>query len=234
MAGQIPSAKSLFEEALQKDPEADVNTLQRRTYELMVSYRAGYYESRVDALLSELGLPADLGQKMKRKLLKPVTVDDKEYSNFMEEVSRRISQVFQPVSGRLSELCAERELNRNGLQADINYTMRKERTDIIVYYPSFQKGQAKHRIEVKAVRIRERGTRGLAFDGDSLFGFFSEPNEFSRSNVDVIDRYCLERGGFCYMPLSTLEQMTCKGKRFRENTRFGVDMAGFAKTGQLV
>ena len=233
MAGSIPSAKSLFQEALQKDPEADVNTLHSRTFELMVSYRSRYYESRVDSILSELGLTSDVREMIKKKLLEPIVVGDKEYSNFMEEVSRRVSQAFQPISGNLAELCAERELLRLGLKRDIHYTRRKERTDIIVYYPTVQESQRRHRVEVKNVKLRERATRGLAFDGDSLFGFFNQLGEFTRSNVDVLDSLSEKTGGYCYLPPAILEKLEYRGKRFRSNIDFGSDMAEFAKKGRL-
>jgi hypothetical protein len=137
----------------------------------MIFYRSEYYESRVNSILSELSLPLDIHEKVKKKLLEPIVVGDKKYSNFMEEVSRRVSQVFQPISGNLAELCAERELIRFGLRRDVHYTRKKERTDIIVYYPALREFQRRHRVEVKNVSLRERATRGLAFDGDSLFRF---------------------------------------------------------------
>jgi len=233
MAGRIPSAESLFQEALQKDPEADVNALHSRTFELMVSYRSRYYESRVDSILSELGLPLDVHKMIKRKLLEPIVVGDKEYSNFMEEVSRRVSQAFQPISGNLAELCAERELLRSGLRRDIHYTRKKERTDIIIYYPTVRESQRRHRVEVKNVSLRERATRGLAFDGDSLFGFFNQRGEFTRSNVDVLDSLCQKTGGYCYLPHAILERLEYKGERFRPNINFGSDMARFVKKGRL-
>jgi hypothetical protein len=50
----------------------------------------------------------------------------------------------------------------------------------------------KHRIEVKNVKIRERATRGLLFDGDSLFGFFDDESEFTESNVEKMYFYTLK------------------------------------------
>jgi hypothetical protein len=38
----------------------------------------------------------------------------------------------------------------------------------MVYYPDLRNQKSKHRVEVKNVKLRERGVRGLAFDGDSM------------------------------------------------------------------
>lgn len=151
----------------------------------------------------------------------------------MEEASRRVSQTFQVISGNLAELCAQRELGRVGLEKDVHFTVKKERTDIIVYHPNIRSSQLKHRVEVKNVKLRERGTRGLGFDGDSLFGFFNDPGEFSRGNVQVIDTFCQNRNGYSYIPPLTLEQMIYRGARFRPNTQFGNDMLAFARTGRI-
>ncbi len=186
----IPSAEDIFKEILSTYPDIDVNSLHAKTYELMVSYRSRYYEIRVDELLRDLNLPKEVHDKVKKKLLEPITVNNKKYSNFMEEVSRRISQAFQPISGYLAELCAERELQRAGLVRDLHYTRRKERTDLIIYYPDVNSCKTRHRVEVKNVSLRERATRGLAFDGDSLFGFFNQLREFTESNVKILDDLC--------------------------------------------
>lgn len=227
----IPSAEDIFREALRSNSNLDVNSLHRKTFELMVEYRSKYYERRVDELLAELDLPKEIHQRVKDKLLKPIVVEGKEYSNFMEEVSRRVSQAFQPISGHLAELCAERELNRAGLVKGLHYTRRKERTDLIIYYPDMYSWKAKHRVEVKNVSLRERAVRGLAFDGDSLFGFFNQLREFTESNIKVLEGQCAKTGGYCYIPPDTLGQISHPTTRFRPNTRFGEDMAGFAKEG---
>jgi len=229
----IPSARELVEEAVRLNPSADVNTIHRRTYELMIRYRSEYYERKVDAFLSQLNLEPELRDRIKRKMLEPVVVGDVEYSNFMEEASRRVSQTFQVVSGNIAELCAERELIRVGLRKNVHYKRRIERTDIIVYFPNVQKQRAKHRVEVKNVKLRERATRGLAFDGDSLFGFFNDPSEFTKSNVQIIDEYCTRTGGYCYVPPETMEKMRIVGSRFRSNILFGRDMLHFVENGVL-
>ena len=172
MAQSIPSARTLLQQVLKRAPNLDVNSLHAEAFDLMIFYRSKYYEDGVDSFLSKLDLPDNLRAQIKQQMLKPVVVADKEYSNFMEEISRRVSQAFQPISGKVAELCAERELTRIGLVKGINYTKERGPTDIIVYYPSARQFTLKHSIEVKNVKLRERATRGLLFDGDSLFGFF--------------------------------------------------------------
>jgi hypothetical protein len=86
---------------------------------------------------------------------------------------------------------------------------------------------------MKNVSLRERATRGLAFDGDSLLGFFNQPNEFTESNVEVFENLCIKTGGYCYVPPKILEVIPYKTKRFKPNNQFGEDMAVFAKTGKM-
>ena len=56
-----------------------------------------------------IDIPEDMRMKVEKELLKPIKVGDIEYSNFMEETSRRISQTFQVLSGNIAELCVERD-----------------------------------------------------------------------------------------------------------------------------
>jgi hypothetical protein len=229
----VPSAESILREALRNNPDFDVNSLHGETFRLMIHYRTDYYERRVDEILSELNLPKEMHDKVKRKLLEPIVVRGKEYSNFMEEVSRRVSQAFQPISGHLAELCAQRELERAGLRKDYHFTRRKERTDFIIYHPQIQSFRTRHRVEVKNVSLRERATRGLAFDGDSLFGFFNQLNEFTESNVKVLEDLCTKTNGYCYIPPNVLRQIPYRTTRFKPNTQFGQDMAAFVRTGRM-
>jgi hypothetical protein len=242
----VPPSESILKEALTINPNFDINALHEQTFHLMVLHRGKYYERRVKEVLSPLHLPNEIYEKIREKLLEPVDVGGKTYSNFMEEVSRRISQAFQPISGQLAELCARRELEKEGLQVGINFTIREERTDITVYCPEVQKStltnmrqefpQAstnKHRVEVKNVSLRERAARGLAFDGDSLLGFFNQPNEFTESNLQVFENLCNKTGGNCYVPPELLEELPYRPKCFRPNTRFGKDMAAFAANGKI-
>lgn len=229
----IPPAESMLNEALRNNPNLDLNSLHNETFRLMIRYRSEYYERRVNEILSDLNLPQEIHDKVKAKLLQPIVVGDKEYSNFMEEVSRRVSQAFQPISGYLAELCAQRELERAGLRKDYHFTRRKERTDFIIYYPNLHSPKARHRVEVKNVSLRERATRGLAFDGDTLFGFFDQLSEFTESNVKVLEDLCVKTNGYCYIPPETLRSIPYTTARFRPNTRFGQDMAEFAKDGRI-
>ncbi len=229
----IPSAADLVEEAVRSNPSADLNTIHSRTYELMIHYREGYYERKVDAFVAQLNLTPELRERIKGKMLEPLVADGVEYSNFMEEASRRVSQTFQVISGNIAELCAERELTRIGMERNVHYKRKIEGTDIIVYFPDFLSNRAKHRVEVKNVKLRERGTRGLAFDGDSMFGFFDEPSEFTESNVKVINDHCTRVGGYSYVPPETLRQIRKAGPRFRSNSLFGQDMLHFVRDGIL-
>jgi len=234
MTRTMPSAQAIIEEALLQNPNLEINSLHGLAFKLMISHRARYYEESVNKFLSKLDISDELRRRIKQEMLKPIKVENKEYSNFMEEVSRRVSQAFQPISGNIAELCAERELTKAGLVKGINYTRKKERTDFIIYYPDISKNKTKHRIEVKNVKLRERATRGLSFDGDSLFGFFNDENELTESNVEVIDQLCTETGGYCYIPPATINKMQYKGIHFRPNTVFGHDMWAFAMTGEII
>jgi hypothetical protein len=233
MVQGIPSAQALIREALATNPTLDVNSLHAKVFDLMVHYRSEYYEASADSFLSSLDLPEELKIKIKRKMLKPVIVGDKEYSNFMEEVSRRISQAFQPISGNVAELCVERELAGVGLVKNVNFTRREGRTDFTVYHPDTRNFKSRHRIEVKNVKIRERATRGLLFDGDSLFGFFDDEGEFTEPTTQLIDSLCEKTGGYCYMPPATLKKIPYNAMRLRPNTLFARDMLGFARVGKV-
>ena len=230
----IPSAIEILQNAEKINLNFDINQLHSKTFELMKQYRTNYYESRVNQLLSSkdlVNMPNEMKSKIKKELLNPIIANEIEYSNFMEEVSRRVSQTFQVISGNLAELCVERELNKIGLKININYIRKKERTDFIIYYRNIGKPVKKHRIEVKNVKLRERGARGLAFDGDSMIGFFDEPSEFTESNIEIIDEHCKKTGGYCYIPLKTLELIKNKTKRFKTNTELALDMKKFVAVG---
>lgn len=232
----IPSSIEIVEEANKINPEFDINGLHSKTFELIKKYREKYYRNKVHSLLSRpslLNVPKETRLKIEKELLEPIKIADKEYSNFMEETSRRISQTFQVLSGNIAELCVEKELIKVGLKLEIHYDKKKERTDFIIYYPTKGKFKNRHRIEVKNVKLRERGTRGLAFDGDSMIGFFNQPSEFTESNVKIIDEHCKQTGGYCYVPPETLSTMKHKGERFKSNTEIGKDMLEFMKEGSI-
>ena len=179
LKGLIPSAIEILKDAEKVNPKFDINQLHSKTFELMKKHRAIYYESRVNELLSRKDLvriPNEIKLKIKKELLEPIIANENEYSNFMEEVSRRVSQTFKVISGNLAELCVERELNKIGLKLNLNYVKKKERTDFIVYHPNMNNPIKRHRIEGKNVKLRESGARVLALDGDRLVGSFYEPS----------------------------------------------------------
>lgn len=229
----FPSAANLVEEAIRKSRTADINLIHSTSYELMLNYKTKYYAQKIDTFLSTLDIEPELRKEIRQKMLTPIVANGVEYSNFMEEASRRISQVFQPISGNIAELCAERDLIRIGLRKGLHYRKKAERADIVVYYPDAYKPKSKHRVEVKNVKLRERGTRGLIFDGDSLFGFFDDPREFTQSNCEIIDMNCNQSKGYCYLPPITLSKIQYRTERFKENTKFGEDISFFIKNGYL-
>lgn len=231
--GIIPSAKELLDLAIKHKLKANVNELHTETFKLMIEFRTKYYEEKVDKFLSKLNIDDRIRKMLKEKMLEPIEANGVVYSNFMEEASRRVSQTFQVISGSLAELCAERELIHVGLIENKHYAKRRERTDITLYHPNIDNAKSKHRVEVKNVKLRERATRGLIFDGDSLFGFFDSSKEFTRSNIEVIDDLCSKTRGFCYMPPSTLAKLSYRGKRLKSNTSFADDMLNFVKTGKI-
>ena len=232
----MPSSAEIVEEADKTNPKADINEVHEKTFELIKKYRKRYYEKKVEDLLLRENLekvPKEIKEKFSKELLKPIKIEDKEYGNFMEEASRRISQTFQVISGNIAELCVERELIKAGLDLKVHYTKRKERTDFTIFHPKIEKFKKKHRVEVKNVKLRERGTRGLAFDGDSMIGFFHQPSEFTFSNVEIIEKHCEKTGGFCYVPPGTLSKIKHKSSRFKSNKEFAKDMKKFAEIGSF-
>ena len=233
---KFPSAKEIIEEAKKRNAKADINQLHAFTFKLMMTYKDIYYRRKVgDFLLrpSIKNLPKDMKLKIGKELLKPVKGGDKQYSNFMEEASRRISQTFQPISGNIAELCVEEEFKKIGLKEKINYMKKIEHTDFVIYHPKQQNFLKKHRIEIKNVSLRERATRGLAFDGDSIVGFFNDPSEFTIENIDIINNQCIKTSGYCYIPPALLTQIKdiVKNKRFKSNTELSSDVEKFIRTG---
>jgi len=235
---KFPSAKEIIEKAKSQEPNADINQLHLLAFHLMLKYKEIYYQDKVNDFINRESLstlPDNVKLKIKQELLKPVKGGDILYSNFMEEASRRISQTFQTISGSIAELCVEKELIENGLKLGVNYLRRKEHTDLIIYYPTVSNYSKKHRIEIKNVSLRERGTRGLQFDGDSLIGFFNNPSEFTDSNIKIIDEYCKKTQGYCYIPPQILEKIKDKiiNKRFKSNTAFVSDIKKFIEKGTI-
>ena len=148
----------------------------------------------------------------------------------MEEVAVRVRQSIQPLSGSLAELCVEFALKNEGLKLNENYDRRKKHTDFIIYY--IKDKNKIHRIEVKNVSLRERGSRGLKFDGDSLAGFFNQEKEFTDENIKVIDDNLNYTKGYCYVPINTLHFILSHGgKRFKDINKLGEDMKYFTENG---
>jgi len=239
MTLNIPSARDLVKQAMYEHPNADINSIHQCTYQLMLEYKTKYYEQKVNRFLSKIDLPEQLRNKLKHEMLQPITSEGIEYSNFMEEASRRISQSFQPLSGKIAEILAQKELEKNGLSENKHFLGgHKERTDLIVFHPDIFSKKAKHRIEVKNVKIRERAVRGLSFDGDSLIGYFDSAGEFTAETISIIDSLCTKNGGYFYIPPSIIsilrsKSMLSTSTRIRPNTDFGKDMANFCNTGSI-
>ncbi len=73
----------------------------------------------------------------------------------------------------------------------------------------------------------------MAFDGDSMIGFFNQPSEFTASNLEIIEKHCINTSGFCYVPPETLKKIKHKNSRFKSNTEFTKDMRKFVETGVI-
>lgn len=234
----ILSAKKAFSEALEKHPNANMNELHGETYKLIQRQSQQHYKERVDDFLKRCEFPVSSKVTLKNKMLAPVMAGGVEYSNFMEEASRRLSQSKQTTSGYVAEWCVRRELENRGLQKNTHFVVRKENSDIIAFYPNIVSAKNRHRIEVKNVKMRERGIRGLMYDGDSIIGFFNEEGEFGSGATREINQYCSKQGGYAYVSpliynfLKRSKQLRAN-PRFKLNTEIGKDMANFCKTGKL-
>lgn len=239
MTGLLPSATEINREAISGNPNCDVNTLHTLCYSVMDSHCVEYYARRVDDFISELGLSASIGRKVRAELLNPVTVENKIYPNLMVEISRRMSQSVQRVSGKLAESCAQRELERANLVLDMHFSRQRGPIDLLVYHPDRTNVTGEHRVEVKNMKLRERATRGLLAGGDSLFGFFDSFEEFTEEKLGDLSQICTSRGGYVYVPPPTLSHIMTQGHNplltsiLRPNTAFGSDMAAFVQTGRI-
>ncbi len=228
----FPTAEELLEEAKTKNAK-DVNSLHYQTWLLMMKHKQDYYNGKVDAFLKNIPLEKKQKEELKEKMLKPVEINDVEYSNFMEEASRRISQAFQVISGNLAEMCIEDALKSEGLVGRQHYLRKKDRADFTFYSPNILNKKAIHRLEVKNVKLRERGVRGLLFDADSMVGFFDSPGEFVESTIKFIDDHCAKNNGYCYLPPKTLEAIETPTKRFKSNLELAKDMKHFVQKGVM-
>lgn len=240
---KFPSAEILVKDAYNLLPKADLNSLHSATFKIMMKYKQEYYKKKVKDFLNRAVVSRLLSSKVKTSLttemLKPISVSNGKkatlYSNFMEEASRRISQVFQPISGNVAESCIEIKLREAGLKRDLNYKRKYKRSDFTFFHPDFKNPSNNHRVEVKNVTLRERGVRGLSFDGDSMIGFFNDPKEFTKETIRIIDKHCRKYGGYCYVPPEALKEILSKhnAKRFKSNDEFVSDMNRFVKSGTI-
>ena len=240
---KFPSAEALVKEAYSVLPKADLNSLHSTTFKVMLKYKQEYYKEKVKDFLNRVSVSRILSPKLKASLtvemLKPLSISNEKktivYSNFMEEASRRISQVFQPISGNVAESCIEIKIREEGLKKDINYKRKYDRSDFTFFHPDFKSPSNIQRIEVKNVALRERGVRGLSFDGDSMIGFFNDAKEFTRETVKIIDKHCRKYGGYCYVPPEVLKEILSKhkAKRFKPNEEFVNDMKHFVESGTI-
>ena len=228
----FPSADDLVNEVASTRPK-DLNELHYKTYLLMMKHKERYYKEKVDAFLSTTNLKGPELLELRKKMLSPIEIGGTTYSNFMEEAARRISQTFQVISGNIAELCVETALNSVGLQKGFHYLRKKERTDFIFYYPDVKSCKKAHRLEVKNVKLRERGARGLGFDGDSMLCFFDDAGEVTEDNIHVIDDHCSKTGGYCYVPPDTLSKFKHATKRFKSNLDVAADMKYFVVNGVM-
>ncbi|NWF96941.1 MAG: hypothetical protein HXY34_12435 [Candidatus Thorarchaeota archaeon] len=233
----MPSARTLLDEILSRNPDIDINALHSEMWASMKRHRKDYLREQVDAFLKTLRISESAKAIVREALLQPVTIDGVEYDSFIIGISRKISQSIQPLSGKSSELCAEVALSRAGLKRDVHYRVRDKRSDITLYHPTIQSSICVHRIEIKNLKIRERATRGLVFDGDSMFGFFDDPGEFTEGNIEELQKAVAKTGGYVYLPPETLSELRRRYEDLpsflRPNTRFGTDMASFVKSGTI-
>jgi len=234
----ILSAELAYSKALNEVPTSNMNLLHELAYSFLQKQQRKHYKDEVDAFLKSLKLSSRTKTMLRRKLLQPVTVDGDDYSNFMEAIVERLKQSTKTTSGRIAEWCVQRELKKKGLREDEHFTIRKDKTDIIVYHPDMKRDKNRHRIEVKNVKMRERAIRALFYRADSLVGFFDEEGEFGADRVKEINEYCRKNNGYAYISpliynfLKKNKQLT-RSTRFKLNTEIGKDMANFCKTGKL-
>jgi len=121
---KFPSAETLVKEAYKGLPKADLNSLHSATFKIMMKHRQEYYKKKVKDFLNRTALAHLLSLKVKtslaKEMLKPLSVSNgkktTEYSNFMEEASRRISQVFQPISRKCCRVLHRNKTKRSRIK----------------------------------------------------------------------------------------------------------------------
>lgn len=230
----MPPTREIVNAVLIEDPDIDVNEIHSRTWDRMKKYRKAYFVEQIDAFLTPLRIPDKVRRIVRKALLKPTKINGVRYESFLVGIGRKMSQSIQPRSGKSAELCGEVSLAREELERNVHFAVRDKRSDLTLYHPDIDTAKKTHRVEVKNMKIRERGVRGLAFDGDSLFGFFDDPGEFTLGELRVIGDALEKTGGYVYLPPDTLEMIETPAELnhiLRPNTRFGSDMAAFVRTG---
>jgi hypothetical protein len=225
------TAEDIFNKALKEViKDDDILEIHTKAYEILKIEKEEYYKTELNNFLSTINISKEDKEKVKNALLSKREVNNKVYSNFMEEIVIGIRQSIQPLSGSIAELCINYALEKEGLINHKDYNRRINHTDFTIYYKNDKTKM--HRIEVKNVALRERGTRGLNFDGDSLAGFFNQPKEFTDENIKVIDKALIDKNGYCYVPITTLKYIKQKnGKRFKDINKIGKDMKYFHENG---
>jgi len=179
MKNKFPSTETLVKEAYKGLAKADLNNLHSATFKIMMKCKQEYYRKKVKDFLNRTAVSRLLSLKVKaslgKEMLKPLSVSNgkktTEYSNFMEEASRRISQVFQPISGNVAESCIEIKLREIGLKKDLDYKRKYKRSDFTFFYPDFKSFDGIHRAEVKNVALREEVLGGYHSTAIVWWGF---------------------------------------------------------------
>ena len=234
----MPATRTIMDDILAKNPNADINRLHSLTWERMQKYRRDYFAKQIDLFLEDIKIPDTAKKAVRKALIKPTIINGVEYENFLIGIGRKMSQSIQPRSGYSAEYCGQIALIQEGLEKDLHFSVRDKRSDLTLFHPDKDNQKKNHRVEVKNMKIRERGVRGLSFDGDSLFGFFDDPNEFTEGEMGVMEDALKETGGYIYMPPSTIEIIKSQVPKkllhiLRPNTQFGKDMAEFVNTGKI-
>lgn len=241
----LPKAKEILFQALKGNLNVDVNEAHELAFGVLLEHRRSYIVCRVTKFLQMLDTGANWQRKIRDTLLREHRFNETEYDNFMDSVSVPLRQSVQNTTGRISELCAERELDRSGLTPNKHYSRqaRGGRIDLIVYYPDIDTAKTEHQIEIKSMTLRERAEQGLLARGGSLFAFFNDSDEFTKTKLERLSETCKKKGGHVYIPPMTLEGVRKRIKdkgwdssfshELRSNARFGSDMEQLVKTGKV-
>ena len=234
----ILNAKDIFEEALNLNPNDDINSLNNKAYGLIIKEKTKYYENKVESLLSETKMPEDVRKALKTHMLSPKTIKNKRYFNLLEEAVVPFGNSVKTTTGKIAELCVQTELKRRQLEESKHFSVKKGRgPDIIMYHPDRNTEKSRHRIEVKNINMRERAHRAWVESADSLIGFFQSDKEVE-GQLDILEEIAKSKKGYCYLPSETFKKLKKGGKlksttRIKPHGQFGQDMVRFNKTGKI-